>query len=288
MLFCGIDPFTIPHPTLTSYAWRVNSSTFDFMTVRGLVLLTLVFSFSGIHLDAQNKAQDRIQTPQSFSKQITHTVGCQYLISFPKTYDATAATNWPMILFLHGTGERGTNVWNVTGIGPSSYAARHPDFPFILVSPLCPDGQIWSNEVLLALLDEVLAKHKIDPKRVYLTGLSLGGFGAWTLGLAHPERFAALVPICAGSERMQIVVAAHGYAGGINIKQLRKLPIWVIHGAKDPIVPVEESKRMIEALKYANCNEVLLTIYPEAGHDAWTETYNNPILYNWLLKHHKQ
>src|ERR1035438_7279969 len=94
------------------------------MTVRSLMFLMLVFSFSGIHLDAQNKPQDKIQTPQSFSKQITHTVGCQYLISFPKNYDVTAITNWPMILFLHGTGERGTNVWNVTGIGPSSYAAK--------------------------------------------------------------------------------------------------------------------------------------------------------------------
>lgn len=257
------------------------------MRIRLRMLLALALSFSNIQLNAQNTPQDKIQTPQSFSKQVTRTIGCQYLISFPRNYDATSATNWPMILFLPGAGERGTAVWNVSVIGPAIYAAQHADFPFILVTPQCPAGEIWSNEVLLALLDEVAAKHKVDAKRVYLTGLSLGGFGAWTLGLAHPERFAAVAPICGGSERMQVVVAAHGFAGSINIEQLRKLPVWVFHGAKDPIVPIEESKRMVEALKYAKCEEVLFTIYPEAYHDAWTETYNSPILYQWFLKHHK-
>jgi predicted peptidase len=113
----------------------------------------------------------------------------------------------------------------------------------------------------------------VDPDRVYLTGLSMGGYGTWSLAAAHPERFAAIVPICGGGNPA-------------DAAKLASLPVWVFHGAKDPTVPLERSKEMVEAIKSAGGNP-RFTIYPEAGHDSWTETYNNPELYQWLLEQKK-
>lgn len=253
------------------------------MKTRNVLLLALAMSFSDVAVNAQNKLQDKMQTPHTFSK--TRTVGCQYLVSFPRDYDGQSEKRWPLILFLHGAGERGTNVWNASVHGPSKYAAAHPEFPFVLVSPLCPAEEVWSNEVLLELLDEMLAKHKVDAKRVYLTGLSMGGFGTWSLGVSQAGKFAAMAPICGGGDRLEIILAARGLSGPVKLQNLQSLPVWVFHGAKDPVVPVEESERMVQAMKVAQCEDVKFTIYPEAQHDAWTETYNNPALYEWFLKH---
>ncbi|MEP6664592.1 MAG: prolyl oligopeptidase family serine peptidase [Verrucomicrobiota bacterium] len=236
-------------------------------------------------MNAQTNPPDKIQSAKKFSKEITRTVGCQYLISLPKNYDKESKLGFPLILFLHGAGERGDDVWRASIHGPSKYAAEHPEFPFILVTPQCPADGVWSNEVLLELLDEVIAKNNVDQKRIYLTGLSMGGYGAWNLGLAHPEKFAALAPICGGGERIEILLAARGYVGPVKLQTLRALPVWAFHGAKDPVVPLEESERMIKALKEAKCMDVKLTVYPEAQHDSWTETYSNPKLYQWFLAH---
>lgn len=239
-------------------------------------------------VNAQNKPQDKMQTAKKFSKEITRDVGCQYLISLPKNYDAKRTNGFPLILFLHGAGERGTDVWQASVHGPSKYAAQHPEFPFILVTPQCPPAKVWSNEVLLSLLDEVIAKNNVDQKRIYLTGLSMGGYGAWNLGLAHPETFAALAPICGGGERIEILLAMRGYDGPVKAEAMRSLPVWAFHGAKDPVVPLDESERMVNALKEFKGAEVKLTVYPEAQHDSWTETYNNPELYEWFLKHERK
>jgi len=124
---------------------------------------------------------------------------------------------------------------------------------------------------LNGLLDEILASYKVDRDRVYLTGLSMGGFGTWALAAAHPERFAAIVPICGGGNPAD--------AG-----RLKDLPIWVFHGAKDRAVPLERSEVMVNAIRKAG-GSPKFTVYPEAGHDSWTGAYTDPELYKWLLKH---
>jgi len=222
------------------------------------------------------------QEAKSFSQKIKRTVGADYLLFLPQGYDAKKSKRWPLILFLHGAGERGTNVWLVAKHGPPKIVKEKADFPFIVVSPQCPAGQRWDNDTVLALLDEVSAKYRVDASRVYLTGLSMGGYGTWSLGLAHPERFAAIAPICGGGDPIALLL---GDAKRVNA--IKKLPVWAFHGAKDPVVKVEESQRMVDALKKAGCKEVELTIYPEAQHDSWTETYNNPKLYEWFLTHQK-
>ena len=205
-----------------------------------------------------------------------------YLLFLPEGYDAKAEKRWPLILFLHGAGERGTNVWKVATHGPPKNVKAHPDFPFIVISPQCPERQSGSKDVLLGLLDEITAKYAVDTKRIYLTGLSMGGYGTWDLGMAYPEKFAAIAPICGGGETMSVMRASREKGPA-----LKSLGVWAFHGGKDPTVPLEESQRMVAALKKAGVEDVKLTVYPEAQHDSWTETYNNPELYDWLLKHER-
>ena len=237
----------------------------------------------GLAAQAQDKPQDKLQTPRSFERQLT--IHADYLLFLPKGYEASGDKRWPLILFLHGAGERGTNIWAVDIHGPSKYIVEHPDFPFILVSPQCPSEQSWSNETVMGLLDEVMARYRVDPQRVYLTGLSMGGYGSWSLAAAYPERFAAVVPICGGGNLIDVLLSQHGFANAERTAALKGLPIWAFHGAKDNVVPPAESERLVQAMKLAGAGEVKLTIYPEAAHNAWEQTYANPELYTWLLQH---
>ena len=206
-----------------------------------------------------------------------------------------------MILFLHGSGERGADPWKVAMHGPPKLLRADAPAPanetaearahreaaakalaenFIVVSPQCPANVSWDDDAIGALLDEIAAKHKVDAKRVYLTGLSMGGFGTWSYAMKNPGRFAAIVPICGGGEPSVVRRMAR-----LKQAELTSLPVWVFHGAKDPTVALDESQQMVDALKKAGATNVQFTIYPEAKHDSWTETYNNPELYAWLLKH---
>jgi predicted peptidase len=239
-----------------------------------------------VGLQAQDKPQDKSLTPHSFEHRIT--VRADYLLFLPKGYEANSDKRWPLILFLHGAGERGTNVWQVDIHGPAKYIAEHPEFPFILVSPQCPAGEAWSNEVVLELLNEVSASHKVDSQRVYLTGLSMGGFGTWDLAVMHPEKFAAVAPICGGGEVLHVLLAKLGYATPERKAALKGLPVWAFHGARDNIVPPTESERMVRALKDLGAGEVKLTVYPEATHNSWAQTYSNPEFYQWLLEHKRE
>lgn len=217
------------------------------------------------------------QTAQKFHLERKQVLAADYLLFLPAGYGADPAKRWPLILFLHGAGERGSNVWLVAKHGPPKIDTAETNFPFIVVSPQCPEGKIWSNDLLLALLDEIETKYAVDTHRVYLTGLSMGGFGTWSLGLSHPERFAAIAPMCGGGEFITPLLA--------DKSKLATLPVWAFHGAKDPVVPVEESERMVNLLKKSGVREVKLTVYPEAQHDCWTQTYANPELFDWFLQH---
>ncbi|MFH1212463.1 MAG: prolyl oligopeptidase family serine peptidase [Candidatus Neomarinimicrobiota bacterium] len=182
----------------------------------------------------------------------------------PPAY-AESEREWPAIIFLHGAGERGRDPEIVRRHGLPKIVEQQPDFPFIVISPQCPANQWWSLEWLDALFDEVIVRYRIDLKRIYLTGLSMGGFATWTWANEHPERFAALVPICGGGNPLEV-------------HKIKTVPAWVFHGAKDDVVPLHKSKEMVAALKAYGGN-VRLTVYPSAGHDSWTKTYYNPNLY---------
>ena len=208
---------------------------------------------------------------------VTHTGELHYLVQLPADYSAKSGKRWPLMLFLHGAGERGTNLDVVASHGPLKLAKQGTNFPFIIVAPQCPRNEVWKNEPLLKLLESMETIYAVDESRVYLTGLSMGGFGTWSLGVAHPEKFAAIAPICGGGNFIEPRLASR--------PELKTLGVWAFHGVKDPVVPVAESERIVETLKKIGCKDVRLTLYPEAGHDAWTETYANPKFYEWLLSH---
>ncbi len=210
---------------------------------------------------------DAAQQPQHFENRITVNAKIDYLLYLPSKYE-TSKEKWPLVLFLHGAGESGTNLARVKTHGPPKLVEAGREFPFILVSPQS-SGRGWNSDTLNALLDDLMGKYRVDKDRVYLTGLSMGGYGTWALAAAHPEKFAAIAPICGGGNTA-------------DARKLVRLPIWVFHGAKDPTVPLPRSEEMVQAIKAAGGN-VKFTVYPEAGHDSWTETYNNPEFYTWLL-----
>lgn len=191
----------------------------------------------------------------------------KYLLYVP---EQTEEERLPLVLFLHGGGEGGTDIEKVKKHGLPKLISEGESFPFIVVSPQNPsETQFWDDQKLISLLVEVQAELLVDPSRIYLTGLSRGGYGAWRLAIQNADRFAALVPICGGGQVL--------YA-----KKLKDVPTWVFHGAKDPVIPLSESQRMVDALRNSGGN-VKLTIYPDAKHDAWTETYSNPELYKWMM-----
>ena len=211
------------------------------------------------------------QTPVKFEKQIVKTLKADYLLYLPKDYGKDAGKKWPVLFFLHGSGESGLDIEKVKANGPPKRIAAGKEFPFIVVSPQSLGGG-WNVEILNNLLDEVIKTYAVDEDRIYLTGLSMGGYGTWAWAQDSPKRFAAIAPICGGGMPRRARV-------------LKDMPIWVFHGAKDPTVPIKEAEDMVAALKSAGANDVKFTVYPEAGHDSWTATYDNPELYDWFLKH---
>lgn len=222
------------------------------------------------------------QEEKTFSYRHVREGAMEYLLYLPGGYREDSSRQWPLVLFLHGAGERGDDVKKVGVHGPPKLISAGTNFPFIVVSPQCPSGQRWENEPLLGLLDDIVKNYRVDTSRVYLTGLSMGGYGTWSLGCSYPERFAAIIPICGGGERISVLLA-----GRAKAQALRTLGVWAFHGAKDPVVPLEESERMVQALEKAGVQEAKLTVYPEATHDSWTKTYENPEVFEWLLKHRR-
>ena len=202
------------------------------------------------------------------------TIEMNYLLYQPPTYE-TGDDNWPLLLFLHGAGERGDDLELVKVHGPPKMIAQGMDFPFVVISPQCPEGEIWSIDTLHALLDEIIETHRIDTSRIYVTGLSMGGYGSWGLAYTYPDLLAAAVPICGGGEPEKAPL-------------MKEIPTWVFHGAKDTAVLLQRSQEMVDALKAAGGN-VRFTVYPEAGHvGAWENAYGDPELWEWLTKQRRK
>lgn len=178
--------------------------------------------------------------------------------------------NYPLLLFLHGSGERGSDLEHVGDHGLRDILTRLPE-PTLVLAPQCPETMRWTDHLagLETILDATLGNYPVDTTRVYLTGLSLGGQGAWSLAARAPERFAALVPICGRSKPEEA-------------ERLGALPIWAFHGDSDDTVPLGESTRMVEALHKAG-NSAKLTVFPQTAHNSWTPAYTTAELYSWLF-----
>ena len=181
---------------------------------------------------------------------------------------------WPLMLFLHGSGERGSDVARVKVHGPPKVADRDPRFPFILVSPQLPAEEDWDIAKLDRILDHLQRILPVDLDRVYLTGLSRGGHATWRWAAAEPTRFAA-------------VAAIAGRGDPATACALKDLPVWAFHGDRDDVVTPEGSFAMARAIRACGGRVSRLTIYPDLGHNAWDPAYDSPELYLWLLSHRR-
>lgn len=205
---------------------------------------------------------------------------------------AAAGDRPPVILFLHGSGERGDDNRSQLAVGLGPHVRAHAaDFPAIVVFPQAPAETEWNQvtDVVLAQLDAATREFGGDPHRTYLTGLSMGGYGVWELALRQGYRFAALVPVCGGllhPRRPSMAVTgledeADPYAA--VAQRLRTTPVWIFHGARDASVPVDYSRRLHAALQAADARDARYTEFPEADHNSWDPAYATPALWDWLF-----
>ena len=211
------------------------------------------------------------QTAQELKVKIgTKEASVHYWIFLPKSYDKKKSL--PLMLFLHGAGERGDNLNQVKKWGPPKRVSEKADFPFVVISPQCPKNKRWDVAQLHSLVTHVATTHKIDRSRMYCTGLSMGGYGTWAMIAKYPKLFAAAVPICGGGDPS-------------TAKKIIGMPIWAFHGGADRVVPPTRSQAMIDAIHKANGQNAKLTIYPGVNHNSWTRTYSHAKVYEWMLSH---
>jgi predicted peptidase len=192
----------------------------------------------------------------------------------PAGYDADPAARWPLFVMLHGNFPRTPDSTIPTSGNESQLAnIQRLKLPFVVLTPLCPPDQYWSNDALVECIAQVQAKYRIDADRIYLCGCSMGGYGAFALAGERPDVFAAMIAGCGGGDPR-------------DAARFKGLPVRVLHGAKDEVVPLRSSQEMVDALKAAGC-PVEFVVLPEAGHDIGTESFADPALYQWLLSHRR-
>jgi len=197
-----------------------------------------------------------------------------YLMITPKSYDKDTKKRWPLLVHLHGAGGRSFPLETLWREGANSQQWIREDSPFIVVSPLCPENEWWQPASVMAVIDHLIATMRVDPDRVYLTGISMGGFGTWNTAASYPDRIAAIAPLCGGMDPEQAI-------------WLAGVPIWAFHGDADDIVPVECSRgpinRLREAAGEADTPHIKYTEMPGVGHGIHN-VYENRDLYDWLLQ----
>lgn len=238
--------------------------------LKAMLIASLLGAFTAGVIADPSGADESKQTAESFSGVVHKHVSGRYLLYLPADYHADDSRRWPLILFLHGAGERGDDLEKVKKHGPPKLIENGRQFPAIIVSPQCPRKQWWNVTQLTGLLDHIAEHYRVDDRRVYLTGLSMGGYGSWALAASQPDRFAAVAPICGGGDPDQA-------------PKLKHLPIRAYHGAADKTVKPDESRQMVDAVNRAGGTAELI-IYEHAGHDSWSRTYDDPAFWEWLFK----
>lgn len=247
------------------------------MKVHPVTILIVGLFFLSLQVDAQeNSPTPGKQSAMSFKT--SDSADVPYLLYLPKNYQTDGEQKFGLMLFLHGRGESNGPLSLVAKWGPPKFAARGDQLPWIIVSPQCPKGDRWSSEVqqnrLTELLNSVIEDHHVDEGRVFLTGLSMGGYGSWTMATNQPNRFAAVAPICGGGNPEQA-------------EKLSDVPIWVFHGDQDKAVPFEKSVKMVEAIKAVGGTKIRFTTMENIGHNCWSAAYATPGLYQWMEKQAK-
>lgn len=256
-------------------------------------LITILFCSSAMTIPAYAKKHDTGFLDREVTvKGVTY----KYQVFIPE--DWTPHQKWPVILFLHGAGERGDDGIQETDVGiGTALRTNRNDIKAIVVMPQCRKNTWWvlppMDELAMAALQQSTKEFRGDPQRTYLTGISMGGFGAWHLAEKYPGKFAAMVVICGGIRPPQAAQNAipglaavtppdspKSYLAAASL--VGKTPVWIFHGAADAIVPVTESQRMNDAMKQVGA-EVHYTEYPGVGHASWDRAFDDPKLFPWLF-----
>jgi predicted esterase len=270
----GIDPEVVREQGTTLYEYFRDRVRFGYWDDpwTPVLLAGLYETAPGSGDLRRNNAWERDRRWWFGLKQRTGDARTPHLLYLPRDYDEDPEKRWPLVLYLHGSGEIGEDLDQVRKDGLPKLAEQGQSFPFILVAPQSPPEEwFWLPAMLDAVLDEVSAGHRVDPDRVYVTGFSMGGRATWMQAIEYPDRFAAIAPICGSIPELE------------EASRIRHLPVWAFLGARDPDASI---RRMVQALQEAG-GDARLTVYPDAGHDAWTPTYADPAFCEWLLGHRR-
>lgn len=225
----------------------------------------LVFFLFSITCFGQN------ETTGVIISQITTQFELRYILNKPDHHKP----DMPLIIFLHGSGEKGSDLEKIKSHGPLKYLKTNKIGAYVL-APQCPEGRYWDSEELYLLIKKIVSDNKIDPNRIYLTGLSMGAWGCWNLAYRHPELFAALVPIAGYVDRIPMVEGC----------KIASIPTRIYHGLMDDVVDVKYSIAIYKKLRECN-KDIELQIFNASFHDSWTQVYDNPHIYNWMLEQRK-
>ena len=203
-----------------------------------------------------------------FKKEVKVEKSMSYILDLPND----AKSKLPLIVFLHGSGERGANLEMVKAHSPFTYKNLIKE-PVAILAPQCPENTWWDTQAIYFLIKEIVQKYKIDESRIYLTGLSMGGWGTLKLAGEHPEMFAAVAPVCAPTDRVMLA----------NIHNYKEMNIKIYHGGMDNVVLPENAFNFWMALHPVNPKAELI-VFPNDNHNSWDSTYSNPEFYQWMLQ----
>ena len=199
----------------------------------------------------------------------------KYLVYLPKDYSATTKT-YPLMIYLGGGSQRGDDLNKLKTFGPPALISKGQDFDFIIISPQCPEGKTWTSENWFdSLSTSLIPKYRIDSNRVYVTGISIGGYGTWQVAMDYPDKFAAIIPLCGGVNDSDT----------LNISKIKHLPVWTFHGMTDDIIPIEETERVFKKLKVLK-SPVKFTRIKNGDHGI-QYLYEDPKIYKWMLRQRK-
>jgi len=237
--------------------------------VKSIIYLVLILNF--INCKEIKKLRTTIgQAKQKFQEVTKISIEFDYYLYLPKEYNDK--DKFPLILFLHGSGERGSNLKLIKKWGLPKMVDSLA-IPFIVISPQCPANVDWDLYALKALIDNTIKNYKVDVSRIYLTGLSMGGYATYEMAIMYPDLFAAIAPMSSGGRTFRA-------------KKISHIPTWAFHGAKDEVVPLKLGKDMVDAINKAGGN-AKFTVFPDAKHVCWDRIYSNRKLYNWFLSNKK-
>lgn len=229
-------------------------------------ILILILFLQSCFIFAQKEIKN------SFTTEIKRTVSYNYFLNIPEN---KSKEKLPLIVFLHGSGERGDNLELVKVNGPYNYMIKN-NIKAGYLAPQCPENMLWDEDALMKMIDEVVKKNNFDETKIYITGLSMGGWGVWNLISKYPDYFAAAIPVCGIVDRIPMM----------EFDKMKNLPIYIFHGALDDVVPFEYSLDVYKKLHEVN-PKVFLEIISYANHNSWDYAYNRKETYDWLFKQKK-